>query len=478
MRDAVVEGDRERSAHGARPELGPVSPVMAVDLRVPRLSAQKKRVVLYAASLILDCAALILGYQLALQLREEVWLGAGGLPILTIALPVFLMCEIAQETQSVESLESRSLGMQRALTALLITALLVLALTFFLKEDSLSRVGYLVTFLSAAFFIVMGKLLENLLFKAWMGGRATATILIRDGLPVHPLPGVDCVDLDTDELSAEWSQPKEIDALSRIIAPYDRVIVACRFERRAMWAMFLKGQDVGGEILLDRDLLHGAVGIGSYADEDTLVLSQGPLSLSNRIQKRAFDLLMALSALIVLLPGLLIVAALIRFEDGGPVFFRQMRVGRGSRQFRIFKFRTMSVAGSDEDGNISTAREDPRITRIGRYLRRTSVDELPQLLNVVLGHMSIVGPRPHALGSLAGTDLFWEADRNYWIRHALKPGITGLAQVRGLRGSTQSPEALRQRVRSDLEYLSHWSLGLDVAIILRTIRVVVHENAF
>ncbi|MGX7953807.1 exopolysaccharide biosynthesis polyprenyl glycosylphosphotransferase [Tsuneonella sp. HG249] len=442
------------------------------------LPARKKRVVIYGVSLVMDCASLLLGYALALQLREQAWLGTGGLPIIAVALPVFLMCEIAQETQSVESLASRSLAMKRALSALLVTALVVLALSFFLKEQTLSRVGYVVTFVGAAGFIVAAKVIENLIFSRWMEGSATATLVLGDGLPVEPSEGFDFVDVEAMGLWPDLRKPATIDALAQIIAPYDRVIVACRFERRANWATFLKSQDVGGEILLDRDLLHGAVAVGSYGAEDTLVLSRGPLSLANRLQKRAFDLVVAITAVLLLSPVLIAAAILIRIEDGGPVFFRQVRVGRANRQFRILKFRTMSVAGSDADGAVSASRGDHRVTRIGRILRRTSIDELPQLFNVIRGHMSIVGPRPHALGSLAGDELFWEADGNYWIRHALKPGITGLAQVRGYRGATDTADSLRQRVRSDLEYLTNWSLTQDVLIILRTLRVLVHDNAF
>jgi polysaccharide biosynthesis protein PslA len=127
---------------------------------------------------------------------------------------------------------------------------------------------------------------------------------------------------------------------------------------------------------------------------------------------------------------------------------------------------------------VSTQREDPRITRVGQFIRRTSIDELPQLLNVLWGDMSLVGPRPHALGSLAGDSLFWEVTNAYWIRHALKPGITGLAQIRGFRGSTETVEALERRVRADLEYVSNWSIAQDMLILLRTARVLVHKNAY
>jgi polysaccharide biosynthesis protein PslA len=311
-----------------------------------------------------------------------------------------------------------------------------------------------------------------------MNGKSTATVVLLDGLPIEEEARGDVVDVHAEGLWPDLNQPIMIDALSRIIAPYDRVVVCCHFERRPAWATFLKSQDVGGEILLDRDLLHGAVAIGEYGNADTLILSRGPLSLPNRIQKRAFDLATALLALVVLGPLMALVAIIIRWESPGPVLFRQVRVGQGSRQFQILKFRSMRIESSDGAGAVSTQRDDPRITRFGHFIRRTSIDELPQLFNVLLGDMSMVGPRPHALGSLAGESLFWEVSQTYWIRHALKPGITGLAQIRGYRGATHSEEDLRRRVRADLEYVSTWSLGLDILILIRTLRVVVHKNAY
>jgi lipopolysaccharide/colanic/teichoic acid biosynthesis glycosyltransferase len=235
---------------------------------------------------------------------------------------------------------------------------------------------------------------------------------------------------------------------------------------------------VGGEIILDRNVLQGAVAIGQCGEEDTLILSRGPLSLSSRIQKRTFDLVVTIPTILFLLPLFLAVAICIKLESRGPVFFRQVRVGQGNRQFRIFKFRSMRQEASDHNGSRSTGRDDDRITRVGAFIRRTSIDELPQLFNVLRGDMSVVGPRPHALGSLAGQALFWEVTDRYWLRHALKPGMTGLAQIRGFRGSTDRIEDLTQRLRCDLEYLGAWSIWSDVLICLKTIRVVVHKNAY
>jgi polysaccharide biosynthesis protein PslA len=173
-----------------------------------------------------------------------------------------------------------------------------------------------------------------------------------------------------------------------------------------------------------------------------------------------------------------LVTIAIRLDSPGPVFFVQDRVGRGNRLFGIYKFRSMSVADCDHAGARSTLRDDNRITKVGRIIRATSIDELPQLLNILKGEMSFVGPRPHALGSLAGDLLFWEIDERYWHRHVCKPGLTGLAQVRGYRGATHHQSDLTNRLQADLEYVSGWTIFRDISIILGTLRVIVHRNAY
>jgi lipopolysaccharide/colanic/teichoic acid biosynthesis glycosyltransferase len=138
----------------------------------------------------------------------------------------------------------------------------------------------------------------------------------------------------------------------------------------------------------------------------------------------------------------------------------------------------MKTDAADLNGSRSASPTDDRVTRIGAFLRRTSLDEIPQLWNVFIGEMSIVGPRPHALGSTAGGALFWEAVDGYWVRHSVKPGITGLAQVRGFRGATRTRADLQNRLSADLEYVNAWSLWLDIRILMRTPLVLVHRNAF
>lgn len=177
------------------------------------------------------------------------------------------------------------------------------------------------------------------------------------------------------------------------------------------------------------------------------------------------DQLIAWSALILLSPLLLVVALLIKLESKGPVFYKQLRYGLAGKEFHIWKFRTMKNSSSSDVFN-QAKKNDPRITRVGKILRRTSIDELPQLVNVITGTMSIVGPRPHP------TDLN-EAHRgsikNYMYRHTFKPGITGLAQIKGFRGDTSAPKAMENRIKCDLEYIANWSVKLDMKIILLTL---------
>ena len=268
------------------------------------------------------------------------------------------------------------------------------------------------------------------------------------------------------------------DRLGVALRDTDRVIVSCAPDRRIIWVDALKGANVQAEILVPELAETRPMAVAHYAGSPTIVVTKGPLSLPDRVAKRALDVAASSIALLILLPLFTLVALAIKLESRGPVFFIQTRIGRGNQMFRIFKFRSMRSEATDRHGGRSAARDDDRITTVGRFIRRTSIDELPQLLNVLRGDMSIVGPRPHALGSRAEDLLFWEIDSRYWHRHAAKPGLTGLAQVRGFRGATNHRDDVTNRLQADLEYLDDWSLWRDIKIILMTFRVVVHNNAF
>ena len=207
----------------------------------------------------------------------------------------------------------------------------------------------------------------------------------------------------------------------------------------------------------------------------TFDLYERPLSGWNQVSKRAEDLVLAPLILFCAAPFLLLIAVLIKLDSPGPVLFRQRRFGFNNNEFTVYKFRTMRHA-AEEDGVPQARRDDGRVTRLGAFLRRTSLDELPQLLNVLRGDMSLVGPRPHAV---AHNRLFAQTIDDYLGRHRVKPGITGWAQVNGLRGEIRSEEQLRLRVQHDLHYIDHWSFWLDLKILLLTIPVgFVHENAY
>ncbi|MCG8058844.1 MAG: undecaprenyl-phosphate glucose phosphotransferase, partial [Candidatus Thiodiazotropha endolucinida] len=206
-----------------------------------------------------------------------------------------------------------------------------------------------------------------------------------------------------------------------------------------------------------------------------LTLSETPLIGSHLLIKAIEDLVLALLILILASPIMLITAILIKVESPGPIFFRQERTGWDGKQFRIWKFRSMRLH-TEKDGIVKQAtRDDPRITRIGRFIRRTSIDELPQLFNVLAGQMSLVGPRPHALQHNLAYSKRIEA---YLARHRIKPGITGLAQIRGFRGETKELKQMEKRVKYDLEYINNWSLWLDLSILLRTPFNLKNDNAY
>lgn len=248
----------------------------------------------------------------------------------------------------------------------------------------------------------------------------------------------------------------------------------------------------GAEQLLDREMQHETLERRLPGRE----LNQARLSAQRRALaswfadpalqgwrarlKRTEDVVLATLALILCAPLMLGIAVWIRLDSPGPVIFRQRRIGLGGRSFAMFKFRTMYV-GAPEDalGCRQAVRGDQRVTAAGRFLRRVSLDELPQLFNVLRGEMSLVGPRPHAPGTRAAGRPFEEIVPFYAARHRMRPGMTGLAQVRGWRGETDTEEKIIRRVACDLEYIRCWSVWLDVRLLARTARALLSmQNAY
>jgi putative colanic acid biosysnthesis UDP-glucose lipid carrier transferase len=205
-------------------------------------------------------------------------------------------------------------------------------------------------------------------------------------------------------------------------------------------------------------------------------LAASPITELRVLPKRIFDRLFALAALTALSPVMIVIAVLVKLSSPGPVFFRQKRKGIDGRQFEIYKFRSMKMH-KEEAGKITQAtRRDPRITAVGAFLRRTSLDELPQFINVLRGEMSVVGPRPHALEH---DDIYKDLVKGYMHRYRIKPGITGWAQINGYRGETDRIEKMMGRVKLDLYYMQHWTFWLDIKIVVLTMwKGFVGSNAY
>ena len=215
--------------------------------------------------------------------------------------------------------------------------------------------------------------------------------------------------------------------------------------------------------------------VGRLGDRFTLSAVQRPIDAWGLWIKRMQDIVVASGALLFFSPVMLLVALAIKLDSNGPVLFRQKRVGFNGNTFELLKFRSMRQELSCADASVQTSKSDPRVTRVGRIIRRTSVDEFPQFLNVLQGTMSIVGPRPHALDTRAEGLPVSQLTEKYAARHRVKPGLTGLAQVNGYRGELDSAEKVRHRVEHDIEYIENWSTWLDIKIILKTALLIVYD---
>jgi exopolysaccharide biosynthesis polyprenyl glycosylphosphotransferase len=208
------------------------------------------------------------------------------------------------------------------------------------------------------------------------------------------------------------------------------------------------------------------------------VLDQ-PITDWDVVMKWLFDKTVSAFALIALAPVMLLVALAIKLDSRGPVLFKQKRYGFNNELIEVYKFRSMYTDKSDSTAAKLVTKDDPRVTRVGRFIRKTSIDELPQLINVLRGELSLVGPRPHAVNGHMSNRLFEDVVDGYFARHRVKPGVTGWAQIQGWRGEMDTEEKVRRRVEHDLEYIENWSVWLDAAILVRTLLMVLRtENAY
>jgi exopolysaccharide biosynthesis polyprenyl glycosylphosphotransferase len=276
----------------------------------------------------------------------------------------------------------------------------------------------------------------------------------------------------------------EFDDLTQFAQSYqvDLVIIAIPWERSAeIVALTRRLQWIAADVVVPFELGGLSPQFSpqmAFSEAPLLQLMRRPFKGSQGIFKVVEDYVVAIIGLIVVSPFMLGATIAIRLEGSGPILFRQPRVGFNSKPFMMYKFRTMTVDPTD-DGSQGTKRDSQRITRVGAILRRTSIDELPQLINVLRGEMSIVGPRPHVANMLVGTGVYSEVVQQYAARHRIKPGITGWAQINGMRGGIDSLEKASRGADLDLYYVANWSPRFDFRIMVRTIVTgLVGRNVF
>ena len=444
-----------------------------------RDSMEHRRIQLYAMLFLFDVAIGFGSFWLAGAIILGEWPSLRAIQVMQLTAPIYVVIAIYNRVYSIEALESLRHAIWRLAIALALSVMLFLVMTFYARSSADFARGTFSLAIGLAFTgMVLVRVFVFFQIRWKFSGKVSNILIIEDGGPHIDLPAAQRVVADGALVEGAQADPEALDLLGRTMRNNDRVIVSCPIERRVFWTRIMRAAGVHGEVVSEALQELGALALERENGWSFLVVSSGPLGLRARLTKRAIDLAFTIPALILLGPVMLVVALLIKLEDGGPVFFVQPRMGQGNIMFDMLKFRSMKVAKLDAEGARSTSRDDDRVTRIGKFIRRTSIDELPQLLNVLRSEMSLVGPRPHALGSLANDKLFWEIDTDYWQRHSLKPGLTGLAQVRGFRGATETEDHLTNRLNADLEYIRNWSPLADIRIIFATARVLVHPNAY
>ncbi len=395
-------------------------------------------------------------------------------------------------------------GFGRVLTALFGTAMFVMTVGFFLKvSEDFSRLWAASWFVAATLGIGVARIGVT----AWLqgqkrrglfnqrvaifgtgeqGDRLARYILGNERLTID-LVGFfdDRGDNRGDKKSSALPFCGELDELIMEIrrGRVDQVILALP------WSAEVRLQEIVAALAVTPVRIRLAPDLASFTfaqrqivllgDLPVMTLFERPISGLDRIIKRIEDLFLLALIIPFAIPIMLIAALAIKLDSPGPIFFRQEREGFNNKRFRIWKLRSMRVDHLEYSDINQASRGDPRITRVGAFLRATSIDELPQLLNVMTGEMSIIGPRPHAPSTRAGNKFFGDIVSTYAGRHNVKPGITGWAQVSGWRGETDTEEKLLRRLEHDLHYVENWSVGFDLYIIIRTVwAVVAPRNAY
>ncbi|MFX4084550.1 sugar transferase [Sphingobium yanoikuyae] len=447
------------------------------------VSKEIVRLRLYALCLAGDMAGLFIAFLLANWLVVGAFLGEPGKPhglvMFSMVAPLYAILAVQGGAYGINTLDRVRRGIFRALLALAQAALLMLLIVYLGKiAEQLSRLTFLTGLLLGAATLALVRLAVARLAVRLLGDVPHLTAVIMDGVAIETGAHMEVIQADAANLHPERHDADMAARLAAAVGMAERVIVACPLERMDDWSAALKSLSARGEIVVPELLRFAPARVDEFDGQPTIIVAGGPLQFRDRLIKRLFDIIVATIATIALSPVLFGAALAVKLTSPGPILFRQPRIGKDGRPFSIYKFRSMRTEASDHKAATLTRRDDDRVTRVGAFLRKTSIDELPQLFNVLNGDMSVVGPRPHAAAAKAGDSLYWEVDARYWERHCIKPGMTGLAQVRGHRGATDHHQDLIDRLQSDLEYVSDWSIWRDLRIIVATLGVLVHHKAY
>ncbi|MFM1816137.1 MAG: hypothetical protein RLZ98_2832 [Pseudomonadota bacterium] len=454
---------------------------------------------------LLDATAVVAGAFLpALIITQSAGIEVNWGALLQVSLITAIVASVclhAWNSYDVQRMHDFPLDTRHLLSALVIAMLAVLGLGLpFAPNQSMLWIWYSV-WLSASFVLLLGSRIvaRSVLAGLTAAGRFDTRVAIYGAGPIArrahdyletTATGIRLVGVYDDRVDSDRIDPEGL-AVAGVLADLiaagrrdeiDQVVIALpqnADNRMADIVGKLEQLPISVHIVthMASDLVHNLRNhkVSAIGPVGMLDVKARPLSDWAPIVKRLEDYVLGTVFAVAALPLCLLIALAIRLDSAGPALFVQRRHGLNKRIIPVFKFRTMTVM--EDAGSVNQAtRADPRVTRVGRMLRRTSLDELPQLLNVLRGEMSLVGPRPHAL---VHDEQWGEMLETYANRHQVKPGITGLAQVSGFRGQLDSPEKIKSRVEQDLAYIRNWSLWLDIRILLRTVvAVLTGKNAY
>jgi Undecaprenyl-phosphate glucose phosphotransferase len=404
------------------------------------------------------------------------------------ALPLFLLsAQASRAYAATEIFIPRQLMMRAALAIVLLFSILMGAAVATKTSEYYSRVWFFAWFCLSMILVLSSRLVLLALVESRLANGACLQraiiisygegTLSRDQLALDTRNHIRAVATVT---IRDLTSAPELGPYLRQFSPQVVILSLPLWQvETAMCQMKALSQSAVEVLVLPQDqtCFQNGLRLRRFGQQTLLQISEPPLAEWDRLIKRTEDVIVASLALLMISPVLILTALAIKLESNGPVLFKQIRAGFNGELIEVWKFRSMYVEASDPHASCQTSKNDRRVTHVGRFIRKTSVDELPQFWNVLQGTMSIVGPRPHALETSAGGKMLDAVVDGYAARHRVKPGITGWAQVNGARGPLNSPEQVKQRVDFDLHYIENWSVMFDLKIIAMTAVQVLHDSS-